>query len=373
MPTDVLLSTAVKSRRFYIAMTVVAALVILAIDLLTDVDINVSVLYIIVVFMSIRLTDARGVIVVALCCGVLSMVGWYFCPGNTWGTTAIANRLLGFVAVGFATYLGLRDRATHIALQQAWEQLARANRVATMGELTASIAHEIKQPVAAIIMNANTSLRWLDAQPPNLNEVKQSLEKVVRDGRRASDVTDRIRALVKKEPRRVELLNLNDVIGEVLLLSRGELQRNHISVETQLPSEPWPVPGDRIQLQQVLLNLILNGVEAMRETGDSQSRLAITSKNDGSNGVLVTVRDCGKGLSADDLAHMFSAFYTTKPSGMGMGLAISRSIVELHGGRLWATQNEQRGATFHVWLPVAGEAGSAADQAAPKSPSKLTV
>ena len=168
------------------------------------------------------------------------------------------------------------------------------------------------------MMNANTSSRWLTTQPPDLQEVKQNLEKIVRDGRRASDVIDRIRAIVKKEPMRIDSLDLNEVIGEVLLLSRGELQRNRIPVETQLASELRPIPGDRIQLQQVLLNLILNGVEAMRETLAGHTQLVITSANDGSNGVLVSVRDFGKGLSADDLVHMFNAFYTSKSAGMGM-------------------------------------------------------
>ena len=366
------LSAAVKSRRFYIAMTVAVAFVNLTLDIWTDADINVGVLYVIVVFMSVRVCDARGVVIVTLCCAVLTGIGWYFSPGKIWGTTAIVNRLLGLLAVGFATFLGLRDRAAHIALQVAWEQLARANRIATVGELTASIGHEIKQPITAIITHANTSLRWLDAQPPNLDEAKQTLGMIVRDARRASNVTDRIRALVKKSPIRRDSLNLNDVITEVLLFSRSELQVNRISVESQLASDLWPVSGDRVQLQQVLLNLVLNAVEAMRESDAGQRQLAITSTNDGSTGVLVVVQDFGKGLSADDLAHLFNAFYTRKPEGMGMGLTISRSIVDGHGGRLWATQNERRGATFHMWLPVGSTASAATDQGAAQ-PLKLNV
>ena len=349
---------AVRSRRLYAATTVILALLILIFDICVDVDINVGVLYIIVVFMSIRFCDARGVIIVTLCCAVLTAIGFYLSPGNTWGTTAIANRLLGLLAVGFATYLGLRDRAAQIALHEAWAQLARANRVATMGELTASIGHEIKQPITAILTHANASLRWLAAQPPDLDEVRQTLGMIVSDSRRASEVTDRIRSLVKKEPMRSGPLNLNDVVAEVLNFSRTELQKNGIVVETQLAGDLWPVPADRVQLQQVLLNLILNAVEAMREADADQRQLTITSRRDGPNGVLVVVRDSGKGLSADDLAHLFKAFYTSKPGGMGMGLKISRSIAENHNGRLWATQNERRGATFHLWMPAFEAASS---------------
>jgi C4-dicarboxylate-specific signal transduction histidine kinase len=221
-----------------------------------------------------------------------------------------------------------------------------------MGELTASIDHEVKQPVASALNNAQAALNFLSAQPPNLDEVKEAIEANVSDLMRAGDVADRIRALVKKEPTRKESLSLNDVVTEVLLLSRGELQRNRISVETQLASNLWPIQGDRIQLQQVLLNLILNAVEALKESDVGRRELAIMSTNDGSNGVFVMVRDFGKGLNAGDVAHLFSPFYTSKPTGMGMGLTISRSIVERHSGRLWATQNERRGATFHVWLPM---------------------
>lgn len=335
---------------------------ILALDISTDVVINVGVLYVIVVFMSLRFCDTRGVIIVALCCGVLTAIGWYLSSGNTWATAAITNRLLGLLALGFATFLGLRDRAAHIALQEAGMQLARANRVATMGELTASIAHEIKQPLTGIITDTYAASCWLAAEPPNVEGLKESLENIVSAAERASAVTDRIRALVKKEPMRKDSLNLNDVIAEVLFFIRNELQRNHISFQTRLASDLRPVIGDRVQLQQVLLNLILNAVEAMRELDVGRRQVVVTSTNDDSNGVLVMVRDFGKGLSADDRAKLFTAFYTTKPGGMGMGLKISRSIVERHAGRLSAIQNEGSGATFQMWLPIDSQAGSVASQ-----------
>ena len=343
-------------------MTVILGFAILVLDIWTDVDINVGVLYIIVVFMCIRICDARGVIIVTLCCTVLTFAGWIISPGNTFGTTAIANRLLGLLAVGLTTFLGLRDRAAQIALQEAWMQLARVNRVATMGELTASIAHEIKQPITAMVTNANASLRWLAFQPPELEEVKEALREIVRNGARAGNVTDRIYGLVKKEPISTEALSVNEIISEVLLLAQNELTRNRILVETQLSVGLPSILGDRIQLQQVLLNLSLNAIESMRELTSGERELAITSANDSSNGVVVTVRDSGPGLRQDELPHLFDAFYTTKPRGMGMGLTISRSIVERHGGRLWATQNERSGATFHLWLPLGATAAPESNQ-----------
>ncbi|HUN97305.1 MAG TPA: ATP-binding protein [Bradyrhizobium sp.] len=333
-------------------MTALMAFTILSLDIWTDVDINVGVLYIIVVFMTIRLSDERGVVVVALACTVLTFIGFILSPGNTWGTTAIVNRLLGLLALGFTAYLGLRDRAAQIALQESSAQLARANRVATMGELTASIAHEVKHPIASVLNNAQASVNFLRAQPPDMDELKDTLEAIVTDGFRVSDIIDRIYSLIKNEPFRKDSLNLNDVILEVLSLSRTELHKNRILVETRLASDLWRIPGDRVQLQQVLLNLILNAAEAMKDSEAGLRELEITSTNNGSNGVHVMVRDSGKGLSADDMAYLFKAFYTSKPLGMGLGLTISRSIAERHSGRLWATNNERCGATFHLWLPM---------------------
>jgi len=356
------ISAIAKSKRFYIAASVVAALVIMALDFHTDADIDAGVLYIVVVFMSISFCDTRGVIIVALCCAILSLIGWYFSLGDIWGVPAIVNRLLGLLAVGFTTYLGLKDRMAQIELQEAWTQLSRANRVATVGELTSSIAHEIKQPITGIINDASVAMNWLAAQPPVLHDMKEALEGIVSAAERANEVMDGIRALVKKEPMRKVLLNLNDVIAEVLLLCHSELQRNRISVQTHLATDLWPVPGDRIHLQQVLLNLILNAVESMRESDAGRRKVVIISKNEGSNGVVVTIRDFGQGLSADDCAKVFTAFYTSKPGGLGMGLTISRSIVERHAGRLSAIQNEGSGATFQMWLPIDSQAGSVASQ-----------
>ena len=251
-----------------------------------------------------------------------------------------------------------RQRAEEV-LYHTQAELAHVNRVATLGELTASIAHEINQPLAAVVNNASACLRGLAAQ--NLEEARQSAALVVADGHRAGEIVARIRALVKKAPLQKEWLDINETIHEVLALVRSQVQRNGIALETHLSAEVHSVPlvlADRIQLQQVLLNLMMNAIEAMNGGGDGPQKLLVRSGTDDSRRVLVAVRDSGPGLDPQSLERLFDAFYTTKPHGLGMGLAISRSIIEAHGGRLWATANEGRGATFQFTLPTGGERGS---------------
>jgi PAS domain S-box-containing protein len=231
-------------------------------------------------------------------------------------------------------------------------ELAHANRVATMGQLSASIAHEINQPIAAVIANASAGLRWLGARPPELEQVRQALARIVRDGKRAGDVIERVRALVKKAPPRRDRLDINEAIREVISLTQAEMQRNRIGLQTGLADDLPLVRGDRVQLQQVIVNLIVNAVEAMTGVSEGPRELAIASGADDSNDVFVEVQDTGPGLDPADLDRLFQSFYTTKPDGMGMGLAISRSIIEAYGGRLSATPNEPRGAVFRFTLPV---------------------
>jgi PAS domain S-box-containing protein len=231
-------------------------------------------------------------------------------------------------------------------------ELAHANRVATMGQLSGSIAHEINQPIAAVIANANAGLRWLGARPPELAQVRQTLARIVRDGTRAGEVIGRIRALVKKVPPRRELLDINEALREVISLTQAELQRNGVRLQTRLSVGLPLVPGDRVQLQQVMVNLIVNAVEAMSDANDGPRELTIGAGADDPNDVFVEVQDTGPGLDPAKLDRLFQSFYTTKPDGMGMGLAISRSIVEAHGGRLSATRNEPHGAVFRFTLPI---------------------
>jgi PAS domain S-box-containing protein len=232
------------------------------------------------------------------------------------------------------------------------QALAHANRIMTMGQLTASIAHEVNQPIAAVVTNAQAALHWVDMQPPNTNEVRLSLDRIVKEGRRAGDVISRIRALVRKAPPRKDRLEINDTIREVIALTHSELRRNGTSLRAQLADGLPLVMGDRIPLQQVMLNLILNAAEAMSDAGGRPGELSIVSGIAGASDVFVEVQDTGPGIDPEKQDRLFQSFYTTKPDGMGMGLAISRSIAEAHGGRLSAVTNKPGGAVFRLTLPV---------------------
>jgi PAS domain S-box-containing protein len=229
-------------------------------------------------------------------------------------------------------------------------ELAHVNRVTTMGQLTASIAHEVKQPIAAAVTNASAGLRWLAARPPNLNKVRDTLNGIIEAGNQASEVVDRIRGLSKKVPACRALLDVNEMILQTIALTRGEMQRRCILLQTELAKDLPSVVGDRVQLQQLILNLIMNAIEAMSEVSEGSRTLLIGSRADIPGGVIVTVKDSGPGLKPECLDHLFEPFYTTKPGGMGMGLSICRSIAEAHGGRLWASTNAPGGAVFQFTL-----------------------
>ncbi len=244
-----------------------------------------------------------------------------------------------------------RKRAER-ALQLTQADLAHVTRVTTMGELTASIAHEINQPLAALAANASACQRWLAQRPPNLDEAGACLQRMIKDSHRAGKVITRIRALVKKSPPAKAKLDLNDAIREVLALVEPEARRHAVLVRTELTASLLPVHGDRVQLQQVILNLVINGIEAMKEVAGRPRELWIRSRPHQAGAVLVSVHDNGIGLEAESLERVFEAFYTTKAQGMGMGLSISRSIIAAHGGQLWPSANEEHGATFQFTLPT---------------------
>jgi PAS domain S-box-containing protein len=234
-------------------------------------------------------------------------------------------------------------------------QLAHVNRIATMGQLTASIAHEVNQPIGATMVNAGTALRWLGAEPPELEKATRLIDRIIADSKRAGDIISRIRDLVKKAPERKESLNINEAISEVIGLTRSEMSTSDVRVQTRMADDLPGVWGDRVQLQQVILNLIMNAIEAMSEVSEDSRELSIGTGRAEADGVLITVSDSGPGLLPANPESVFEAFYTTKPSGLGMGLSICRSIVAAHGGRLWAAQNLPRGAVFSLMLPIAGK------------------
>ena len=230
-------------------------------------------------------------------------------------------------------------------------ELAHANRVATTGQLTASITHELKQPMAAVRIDASAALRWLSKTPPDLAEGRDALARIVSATDRAADIVNHIGALMRKAPPRKEVLDLNEAILEVIALTHSEATKTGVKVRTQLAPCLSRIHADRVQLQQVMLNLIVNGIQAINEVADGRRELLITTEGT-EDGVHIGVRDTVPGLSAEKLERLFEPFYTTKPNGMGMGLSISRSIIQAHGGRLWAEANVPRGAIFRFTVPA---------------------
>jgi len=257
----------------------------------------------------------------------------------------------GKVARWYGLLIDIDDRKNiEEALRSNQERLSRAIQTATVGEFAAAIAHEVNQPLAAVVTNGQACLRWLAAQPPGIAKAQEAAERIVRDGKEAGEVVRRIRALFKQSAIEKVQLDLNEIIGEVLHLLTGEVARRRVAVETALDQDLAPVAGDRVQLQQVVFNLLLNGIEAMDSVVDRPKKLFICSKRPSPETVLVEVRDSGAGLKDPD--RIFEAFFTTKGTGMGMGLTICRSIIDAHKGRLWAASGEGVGTTFSFALPV---------------------
>jgi PAS domain S-box-containing protein len=259
----------------------------------------------------------------------------------------------GYRGTGTDVTATMRAQEEHERLHQLESELAHMNRLTMMGELTASLAHEITQPIASARNNARAALNFLERQPPELDEVREALACVVGDADRAGEIIDRIRDHSRKAPPRKARCDLNDAIDEVIVLGRSAITKNEVMVQTRLAEGLFPVQGDRVQLQQVTLNLVLNAVEAMGAVEAGPRELLISTEQTEANGVLVAVRDSGPGIDPEHVERVFEAFYTTKPSGVGMGLSICRSIIDAHGGRLWADTNEPRGAVFQFTLPGA--------------------
>ena len=246
------------------------------------------------------------------------------------------------------------------ALDRARSELAHVARVTTLNALTASIAHEINQPLSGIITNASTCLRMLDGDPPNVDGARETARRTIRDGNRASDVITRLRALFSKKEFTLEPLDLNEATREVIALSLSDLQRNRVILQSELAEDLPPVTGDRVQLQQVILNLLRNASDAMAGVDDRPRQLLIRTEREGDDRVRLSVRDAGIGVDPQDLERLFDAFYTTKSGGMGIGLSVSRSIIERHHGRLWAEPNDGPGATFSFSIPCGPESVTSA-------------
>ncbi|MDQ0468118.1 sensor histidine kinase [Labrys wisconsinensis] len=329
------------------------AAAIFAVDTLTDIDIAVAVLYVAVVLISVRTGRAGAVTLVGGSCGGLTILS-FFLSRHGAPTTGLANCAISLLAIGITTTLAIRIGAAAEATRQAEARLAHMARVTTMGELAASIAHEVSQPLAAIAAHGSAAQRWLAAAPPNRDEARHALERVVADAGRAGEVIARLRRLVMRRPPSHDPVDLGEVIAETVTIVRSEVRRHHAVLRTEVDAGLPPVIGDRIQLQQVVLNLLVNAVEAIGAAEGEPRELQVAAATDGRT-VTVSVRDCGIGVPPAALDRMFEAFYTTKPTGMGMGLAISRSIVEAHGGTVYVAPNLPRGAVFGFVLPLRPE------------------
>jgi len=329
----------------------VLASAIFFIDTVTDLEIAVAVLYVAVVLMSVGFCRKRGVLLVASGCMTLTIVSYFLTSAGA-PEAGLINCGISLLAIGATTFLALKIESAQVAAHEARAQLAHIARVTALGELTASIAHEVNQPLAAAVINGTACLRWLGAQPPNLDEARQAVERIVKDANRAGDVIARVRDLAKRTPPQKDVLNINETVQEVVALTASEIQNSHILLELELAGDLPLIQGDRVQLQQVVLNLILNAIEAMSEVPETSRKFLIATSMT-TKDIVMTFWDSGPGLAADKMNRLFEAFYTTKRDGMGMGLAISRSIVEAHGGRIWVDPNTPHGARFQFTLPIA--------------------
>jgi len=330
---------------------VVLMLAIFVADTVTELEVAVAVFYVAVVLVAVGAFQRRGVILVSAACMVLTILSYVLTPSGA-PQPGLINGLISLSAIAVTAYLALRIASAEVAMHAARTQLAHMARVTTLGELAASIAHEVNQPLAAMATSGNACLRWLAQEPPQVEKARQAADRIVADAHRASDIIDRIRRLARPSAPRKEWLNLNETVQEILALTHSEIASHDIVLRTAFADDLPPVLMDRIQVQQVVLNLVMNAIEAMSVPGDQPRELVITSAMDGSKAVQVSVRDSGVGLDPAALDRLFDAFYTTKKDGMGMGLAISRSIVEDHGGRVWATAQAGGGVTVAFTLPT---------------------
>ena len=321
------------------------------VDTLTDKEIAVGVFHIAVVLLAMRFLSPRGVARVAVLCIVLTLISLGFTSSGD-SNSGLINCLISISAIISATYLSLRMSSATRAEHEARAHLAQIGRVNMLGELTASIAHEVNQPLAAVATSGNACLRWLAAEPANLPRARQAVERIISDAHRASEVIARVRGLAKRAAPHKEWLNVADTITGIITLVHSELEQQRVELSLEIAEGLPPLLADRVQIQQVLLNLILNATEAINAGKDERRALEIRVDQEPPGQLDFAVCDSGVGLEANHQDRLFEAFYTTKSEGMGIGLAVSRSIIEAHGGRIWASANPTSGATFHFTLPT---------------------
>ncbi len=319
-------------------------------DTVTDLEIAAAVFYVAVVLLAVRLLQPKAVLATAALCVVLTILS-YFLTLNGAPESGIVNAVISIAAIGVTTWLALRIRNAQQAAEEARKQMAHMARVMTLGELTASIAHEVNQPLAAVVTSAAACQRWLAMVPPNIEKAQQAAERISKDAARAGEVVGRVRALVQRQPSVREAVRLNGLVQDVLALIRGDLEGAKIMVRLDLDENLPAVYADRVEIEQVLLNLLSNAVEAVRDTVETALReITVISRCDADGMVRITVADSGKGVPTERLKSMFDAFYTTKAGGIGIGLAISRSIIEAHQGTIRAFPRHPHGLSVEFTL-----------------------
>ncbi|MEG0183199.1 MAG: ATP-binding protein [Stenotrophomonas sp.] len=336
-----------------LALIVVMAAIFL-LDTVTDYAVAAACFYAAVILAASRVLGARGLITLAALCIALTGISFFLTRFGTY-RIGLVNSAIGMLVIAITTYLALKMEAAKSAVQEAQARLLRVARASTVGELTTSIAHEVNQPLAAIASSAEASQRWLAQDPPNLEKARQTIARIVADAHRASDVIARIRSLTQGASPERRAFDLNLAVEEMLALSRGELERHSITVALMFGADLPPVHADRVQVQQVIGNLILNAVDAMASTALADRRLSLVTAREAGQRIALSIRDRGIGLPAEHPERVFDAFWTTKSHGLGLGLSLSRSMIEANGGHIRTERPSGAGACFILDLPAATE------------------
>ncbi len=341
-----------SGRPALVAFSLLLAGVIFVIDTVTPLEIAIAVFYTVIVLLSVSYAQRRGVILISVACMVLTGISYFLSFRGTM-QSGLVNMGISLSAIAATTYLALKIESARQSMQEAREHLAHASRVTALGELSASIAHEVNQPLAAIITSGNACKRWLsNDQAPRLDKANMAVDRMINDAQRASDIIVHVRDLARKRTPHRENVDMTRLVTETLALTRTELSRHNISLLLDCRESRRYVKGDRIQLQQTLLNLILNAIEAMSQSAGAPKReLQVSTYLDQSH-VHIRIADTGPGIPAAQKTGIFEAFRTSKPNGLGMGLAIVSSVVESHGGAIMVSDNQPQGAVFDIQLPL---------------------
>jgi signal transduction histidine kinase len=331
-----------------------ATAAIFFVDAVTDVNVVVGDLYVVVILLvsRARVLPPIGILLVALGCIWLTVTGYLIGPGNIFTLTAGINLFFTCGTISFTAFIVARNVSTELGLSRLRDDLVQSSRVASLAEITAVLAHDLRQPITNVLMNAQACLRWLAVQPPNLKEARDTVNRMANDSNRASELLQHISATAERSQPQLERVDINDAIREILPLAYAEAVNRDATLQSKLARDLPPARANRIQLQQVVLNLVINALEALDAYSPPPRTVEIETSMEDAVMLRVTVRDSGTGLNPYDLEKIFEPFYTTKRLKMGMGLAVSRSIIQANGGRIWATPNTPRGAIFNFTLPV---------------------